>query len=176
MSGHSSAAEWLRVFLAAQTMSACVCSEQINASNVAESNSMSGAADVSSSHHVSRSRLLHAAHRAQQAPWQQHSFLFMGGLQRSGTTWLESLVSSSRVSGLSFDNVNLSAYRQQQPWRLQNHTQEYFEMVVRSGGVEGKFVQGEYPYVYLVRDVGRRGLTLDTASVQDTDFHRYVQG
>ena len=37
----------------------------------------------------------------------------------------------------------------------QNHTREYFEMVVRSGGVEGKFVQRVYPYVYLVRDVGK---------------------
>ena len=91
----------------------------------------------------------------------RHSFLFMGGLQRSGTTWLESLVASPRVSGLSFDNVDLAAYRQQQPWLLQNHTQEYFEMVVRSGGVEGKFVQDAYPYVYLVRDVGRHGRVLE---------------
>ena len=27
-------------------------------------------------------------------------------------------------------------------------------MVVRSGGVEGKFVQDVYPYLYLVRDTG----------------------
>ena len=94
--------------------------------------------------------------------WDQHSFLFMGGLQRSGTTWLEGLVSSPRVSGLSFDNVDLAAYHERQPWLLQNHTQEYFEMVVRSGGVEGKFVQGAYPYVYTVRDVGRQGRTLDS--------------
>ena len=38
--------------------------------------------------------------------------------------------------------------------RAQNHTREYFEMVVRSGGVEGKFVQDVYPYLYLVRDTG----------------------
>mgnify|MGYP006147658667 CR=1 FL=1 len=92
---------------------------------------------------------------------QQRVFLFMGGLQRSGTTWLEGLVSSPAVSGLSFANVNLSEYQLVQPWRLQNHTQEYFEMVVRSGGVEGKFVQGAYPYVYLVRDVGKNGRNLD---------------
>ena len=85
----------------------------------------------------------------------------MGGLQRSGTTWLESLVGSSRVSGLSFDNVDLAVYRQRRPWQLQNHTQEYFETVVRSGGVEGKFVQSAYPYAYLVRDVGKNGKTLD---------------
>ena len=89
------------------------------------------------------------------------SFLFMGGLQRSGTTWLESIVASPLVSGLSFDNVDVSTYQQKQPWLLQNHTQEYFEVVVRSGGVEGKFVQGEYPYVYLVRDVGKRAISLD---------------
>ena len=90
------------------------------------------------------------------------SFLFMGGLQRSGTTWLESLVTSSQLSSLSFDNVNLSAYMLQRPWRLQNHTQAYFESVVRVGGVEGKFIQGVYPYVYFVRDVGKDGRTLDS--------------
>lgn len=98
---------------------------------------------------------------------QQHSYLFMGGLQRSGTTWLEGLVASQRVSGLSFDNVDMTMYRQQQPWVLQNHTQEYFEMVVRSGGVEGKFVQDAYPYTYLVRDVGRRGIALDDLLIDD---------
>ena len=81
----------------------------------------------------------------------------MGGLQRSGTTWLEGLVASPLVSGLSFDNVHLSEYESQQPWTLQNHTQAYFEMVVRFGGVEGKFVQNVYPYSYLVRDVGTGG-------------------
>ena len=97
----------------------------------------------------------------QRRPARNHEFLFMGGLQRSGTTWLESLVGSSRVSGLSFDNVDLAVYRQRRPWQLQNHTQEYFETVVRSGGVEGKFVQSAYPYAYLVRDVGKNGKTLD---------------
>ena len=86
----------------------------------------------------------------------------MGGLQRSGTTWLEGLVSSPRVSGLSFDNVDLAAYQERQPWLLQNHSQEYFELVVRSGGVEGKFVQDAYPYVYTVRDVGKQGHNLSS--------------
>ena len=40
-------------------------------------------------------------------------------------------------------------------------------MVVRSGGVEGKFVQGVYPYFYLVRDVGKNGKPLDTLIVLD---------
>ena len=65
----------------------------------------------------------------------------MGGLQRSGTTWLEGLVASPLVSGLSFDNVNARDYEQGQPWVLQNHTRAYFEMVAKFGGVEGKFIQ-----------------------------------
>ena len=69
------------------------------------------------------------------------SFIFMGGLQRSGTTWLEGLVASPLVSGLSLDNVDLQKYQGTQPWLLQNHTRAYFEMVANVGGVEGKFVQ-----------------------------------
>lgn len=87
----------------------------------------------------------------------------MGGLQRSGTTWLETLVTSSRmVSSLSFDNVDPNTYWQRRPWKLQNHTQEYFEGVVRSGGIEGKFIQSVYPYTYLVRDVGINGKSLES--------------
>ena len=54
------------------------------------------------------------------------------------------------------------AYARQQPWKLQNHTQEYFEGVVRSGGIEGKFIQSVYPYTYLVRDVGINGKSLES--------------
>ena len=90
------------------------------------------------------------------------AFLFVGGLQRSGTTWLEALVSSPETSALSFENMDLGDYMRLQPWRLQNHTQSYFEMVARVGGVEGKFVQDVYPYTYLVRDVGRDGRTIDS--------------
>lgn len=88
-------------------------------------------------------------------------FLFVGGLQRSGTTWLEDLVSSTETSALSFENLDHARYLEQQPWRLQNHTQAYFEMVARVGGVEGKFVQDVYPYAYLVRDIGRNGHSID---------------
>lgn len=95
------------------------------------------------------------------APGSQ-AFLFVGGLQRSGTTWLEALVSSSETSALSFENMDHREYVRLQPWRLQNHTQSYFEMVARVGGVEGKFVQDVYPYTYLVRDVGRDGHTIDS--------------
>ena len=87
----------------------------------------------------------------------------MGG-QRS-CAWLEGLVASPLTSALSFENIDPREYERLQPWRLQarpptrapaprvaasltpcathaqNHTREYFEMVVRSGGVEGKFVQ-----------------------------------
>jgi len=97
--------------------------------------------------------LLHAA--AQDADW--HTFAFIGGLQRSGTTWLESkLVSGApgRVSALSFENVGFGEYERLRPWERTNSTQSYFEMVVRTGGVEGKFVQDVYPYVNLPRDVG----------------------
>jgi hypothetical protein len=72
---------------------------------------------------------------------EDYSFIFIGGLQRSGTTWLEGLVASPLVSGLSFDNVNAHDYERVQPWLLQNHTQAYFEMVTKFGGVEGKFIQ-----------------------------------
>ena len=115
---------------------------------------------------VHSQRHVHAAERQLQAidegRWREHEFLFMGGLQRSGTTWLETLVTSPLLSALSFDNVDPVAYRRQEPWRLQNHTQEYFEGVVRSGGVEGKFIQDAYPYSYLVRDIGRNGKSLDS--------------
>ena len=106
---------------------------------------------------------LHAArHLAAAASPGSQAFLFVGGLQRSGTTWLEALVSSSETSALSFENMDLGEYVRLQPWRLQNHTQSYFEMVARVGGVEGKFVQDVYPYTYLVRDVGRDGHTIDS--------------
>ena len=110
---------------------------------------------------------LHPDVSATTKPRKGHSFLFVGGLQRSGTTWLEGLVASPYVSALSFDNIDLSSYQQRKPWRLQNHTQAYFEVVVRSGGVEGKFVQGVYPYVYLVRDVGKDGQPLDSMLLHD---------
>ena len=89
-------------------------------------------------------------------------FLFVGGLQRSGTTWLEAIVTSPETSALSFENVDPTVYAEQQPWRLQNHSQAYFEMVARVGGVEGKFVQDVYPYSYLVRDVGKDGHSIES--------------
>ena len=48
-----------------------------------------------------------------------HRFLFMGGLQRSGTTWLEGLVASPLTSALSFENIDPREYERLQPWRLQ---------------------------------------------------------
>ena len=91
------------------------------------------------------SRQLHSVRRLQRADassWKQHSFLFMGGLQRGGTAWLETLVTSSRmVSSLSFDNVDPNTYWQRRPWKLQNHTQRYWRGVVRSGGIRGKFIR-----------------------------------
>ncbi|KAL1495743.1 hypothetical protein AB1Y20_016606 [Prymnesium parvum] len=101
------------------------------------------------------------AHRRLEAK-DAHGYIFMGGLQRSGTTWLEGLVASPLVSGLSFDNVAPREYEARAPWLLQNHTRAHFEMVARFGGVEGKFVQDVYRYVYLVRDVGREGRNLSS--------------
>ncbi|KAL3896153.1 MAG: hypothetical protein SGPRY_013335, partial [Prymnesium sp.] len=85
----------------------------------------------------------------------EHAYILVGGLQRSGTTWLEGLVASPLVSSLSFDNAAVEEYEKSSPWALQNHTREYFEMVAKFGGVEGKFVQNVYRYMYLVRDIGR---------------------
>ena len=62
---------------------------------------------------------LHAArHLAAAASPGSQAFLFVGGLQRSGTTWLEALVSSSETSALSFENMDLGEYVRLQPWRL----------------------------------------------------------
>ena len=58
----------------------------------------------------SASTQLQAARRlaAAASPGSQ-AFLFVGGLQRSGTTWLEALVSSSETSALSFENMDLGS-------------------------------------------------------------------
>ena len=107
-----------------------------------------------------------------------HRFLFMGGLQRSGTTWLEGLVASPLTSALSFENIDPREYERLQPWRLQARPptrapaprgaaslttmRTHAHRTTRAstlrwwcpGGVEGKFVQDVYPYLYLVRDTG----------------------
>eukprot|EP00965_Chrysotila_dentata_P244646 6206093-Pleurochrysis_carterae.AAC.1 len=100
------------------------------------------------------------------------TFLFVGGLQRSGTTWLEGLVTTPVTSALSFDNINPNLYEQERPWEHQNHTRSYFEMVARVGGVEGKFVQDVYSYVYLVRDVGANGKTIGNLIADERQLDR----
>ena len=85
------------------------------------------------------------------------TFIFVGGLQRSGTTWLEGLFSTPSTSALSFENIDRRRYETDKPWLLGNHSRDYFELVTRFGGVEGKFVQDVYPYMYVIDDMGRLG-------------------
>ncbi|KAJ1457623.1 hypothetical protein M885DRAFT_496438 [Pelagophyceae sp. CCMP2097] len=42
--------------------------------------------------------------------------------------------------------------------RWRNKPKSYFRDVLRSGGLEGKFVQNVYPYTYMLKDYGPHGL------------------
>ena len=91
-----------------------------------------------------------------------HLFLFVGGLPRSGTTFLAALFSSlNQVSMMSFAHLGPEVYEMSAPWLLANNTREQFESAVHTGGIEGKFVQNEYRYVNIMRDISQGG-TLDS--------------
>lgn len=80
-------------------------------------------------------------------------FLFVGGLQRSGTTAVSKLLGSLPfTSKLTMTEGQMA---QNKPWRVQNMTMEYFYDVVSEGDVEGKFIQDVYPYKYILDIVGR---------------------
>ena len=80
-------------------------------------------------------------------------FLFVGGLQRSGTTAVSKLLGSlAFTSKLTMTQGQMA---QNKPWRVQNMTMEYFYDVVSEGDVEGKFIQDVYPYKYILDIVGR---------------------
>ena len=86
-------------------------------------------------------------------------FLFVGGLQRSGTSTLASLLGEvPGVSGLRFDALD-PRHMETAPWKRQVdvHTgtwmkYAYFKEVVATGGAEGKLLQAVYPYRYAVFD------------------------
>ena len=88
-----------------------------------------------------------------------HKFLFVGGLQRSGTSTLASLLGEvPGVSGLRFDALD-PRHMETAPWKRQVdvHTgtwmkYAYFKEVVATGGAEGKLLQAVYPYRYAVFD------------------------
>ena len=90
--------------------------------------------------------------------------LFVGGLQRSGTTTLATTIDAlDGASAQSFDwlkrslSANASEDRFAAICRWRGVGRSYLRDVIRSGGLEGKFAQDVYPYVYALRDWGRGG-------------------
>ncbi|KAL1519587.1 hypothetical protein AB1Y20_023101 [Prymnesium parvum] len=85
--------------------------------------------------------------------------LFVGGLQRSGTSTLASLLLAlPRVAGLAFDPSRVE-HMEAAPWKrvLDVHTGSwmkwaYFKEVVATGGAEGKLLQSIFPYRYSLWD------------------------
>ena len=90
--------------------------------------------------------------------------VFVGGLQRSGTTTLANgLDAHPWASAQSFDwlkrRVSPEAaearFAEICAWR--GVKRSYLRDVIKSGGVEGKFAQNVYPFAYALRDWGRGG-------------------
>ena len=78
--------------------------------------------------------------------------LFVGGLQRSGTTTLATTIDAlDGASAQSFDwlkrslSANASEARFAQICGWRNGKRSYLRDVIRSGGVEGKFAQDGHP-------------------------------
>ena len=88
-----------------------------------------------------------------------HRLLFVGGLQRSGTSTLAALLDTlPGTSGLHFD-ARERAHMEEAPWKrlVDVHTGRwmkwaYFKEVVSTGGAEGKLLQRVFPYRYAVWD------------------------
>lgn len=111
----------------------------------------------------------------------KRAYVFVGGLQRSGTTLVEAWLAyapAATVSFLSEKHVAPDRYEALAPWRIHNHTREYFEVVIASGGLEGKFVQDVYAYRNLFYEMGLRGeravreLALGAADVPRAEAER----
>ena len=78
--------------------------------------------------------------------------MFVGGLQRSGTTSVSDLIAKLEfTSKLSMTGTQMA---QNHPWKIQNMTMDYFYDVVSEGAIEGKFIQDVYPYKYILSIVG----------------------
>lgn len=87
-----------------------------------------------------------------------HIIVFVGGLQRTGTTvatkLLMELFTEAVASCQTPANVGTrETLERVQRWR--GMSRSYFSDVLKSGGLEGKFVQNVYPYTYLLRDWGQ---------------------
>lgn len=83
----------------------------------------------------------------------QQRYIFVGGLQRSGTTTISDLLGSNDfTSKLSLSKEQLINNR---PWEIQNISMDYFYDVVSEGAIEGKFIQDVYPYKYILDIIGR---------------------
>ncbi|KAJ1639656.1 hypothetical protein T492DRAFT_935037 [Pavlovales sp. CCMP2436] len=104
----------------------------------------------------------------------KRAYVFVGGLQRSGTTLVEAWLAhapGATVSFLGKEHMSVEEYETFAPWRMHNHSREYFESVIRTGGLEGKFVQDVMAYRNIFRQMGLHGeravaeLTLSAADV-----------
>ena len=98
--------------------------------------------------------------------------IFVGGLQRSGTTALASALEAlPDASGQSFRwlfaNLNKGEAEARvdslRSWR--GVTRRYLDDVIKSGGLEGKFAQNVYPYAYTLRDWGDSVHAVDRLSL-----------
>ena len=85
--------------------------------------------------------------------------IFVGGLQRSGTSTLAALLDNlPGAAGLQFDPSN-AMHMEAAPWKrlVDVHTGRwmkwaYFKEVISTGGAEGKLLQSVFPYRYAVWD------------------------
>lgn len=85
--------------------------------------------------------------------------LFIGGLQRSGTSTLAALIQKlPHVYGLEF-NASRPEDMEAAPWKKVFDVRTgtwmkwaYFKEVVATGGAEGKLLQSVFPYRYLIWD------------------------
>ena len=87
--------------------------------------------------------------------------VFVGGLQRSGTTALASALEAlPDASGQSFRWLFANLPKDEAEARVdllrswRGVTRRYLDDVIKSGGLEGKFAQNVYPYAYTLRDWG----------------------
>ncbi len=87
--------------------------------------------------------------------------IFVGGLQRSGTTALASALEAlPDASGQSFRWLFANLPKDEAEARVdvlrrwRGVTRRYLDDVIKSGGLEGKFAQNVYPYAYTLRDWG----------------------
>ncbi|KAJ1631492.1 hypothetical protein T492DRAFT_53847 [Pavlovales sp. CCMP2436] len=104
----------------------------------------------------------------------KRAYVFVGGLPRSGTTHVEAWLShapGATVSFLGKEHIAVEEYEALAPWRMHNHSRKNFETVIRTGGLEGKFVQDVMAYRSLFHQMGLHGeravaeLTLSAADV-----------